>query len=136
MAHEVPALPYDFSALEPHIDAKTMEIHHDKHHAAYASKLNAALEGNADLASKSIEELVTNVASLPDNVRGAVRNNGGGHFNHSMFWNSMKPGGGGTPDGGWNEKSLDLDTNLHTLVEVITDEGITGIDINACIFIS
>lgn len=99
MAFDVPALPYDFSALEPHIDAKTMEIHHDKHHAAYVSKLNAAIEGNADLASKSIEELVTNVGSLPDNVRGAVRNHGGGHFNHSMFWNNMKAGGGGTPSG-------------------------------------
>jgi superoxide dismutase, Fe-Mn family len=97
MAFEVPALPYDFGALEPHIDARTMEIHHDKHHAAYVSKLNAALEGHADLAAKSIEELMTGVATLPDSVRGAVRNNGGGHFNHSMFWNNMKPGGGGTP---------------------------------------
>jgi len=99
MAFEVPALPYDFGALEPHIDAKTMEIHHDKHHAAYVSKLNAALEGHADLAAKSIEELMTGVATLPDKVRGAVRNNGGGHYNHSMFWNNMKPGGGGTPSG-------------------------------------
>ncbi len=99
MGFEVPALPYDFGALEPHIDAKTMEIHHDKHHAAYAAKLNAALEGNAELSGKSIDELVTNVATLPDSVRGAVRNHGGGHFNHSMFWQNIEPGGVGTPEG-------------------------------------
>lgn len=99
MAHELPALPYAFNALEPHIDAKTMEIHHDKHHAAYVSKLNAAIEGQSDLASKSIEELVAGVASLPDKVRTAVRNNGGGHLNHSMFWNNISPNGGGTPGG-------------------------------------
>jgi len=99
MAFELPALPYDFGALEPHIDARTMEIHHDKHHAGYVSKLNAALEGNADLSSKRIEDLLANVATLPDNVRAAVRNNGGGHFNHSMFWNNMTPKGGGAPGG-------------------------------------
>ena len=99
MAHELPALPYAFNALEPHIDAQTMEIHHDKHHAAYVSKLNAAIEGQSDLASKSIEELVAGVASLPDKVRTAVRNNGGGHLNHSMFWNNISPDGGGTPNG-------------------------------------
>lgn len=99
MAFEVPALPYDFGALEPHIDAKTMEIHHDKHHAAYVSKLNAAIEGSADLASTSIEELVTNVGTLPDKIRGAVRNNGGGHINHAMFWYNMSPDGGGKPSG-------------------------------------
>ncbi len=99
MAHELPPLPYDFSALEPHIDAKTMEIHHDKHHAAYINKLNAALEGHPDLQSKSVEELLKGLSSLPDSVRGAVNNHGGGHLNHSIFWNNMSPNGGGAPGG-------------------------------------
>ncbi len=99
MAHTVPSLPYAFDALEPHIDAKTMEIHHDKHHAAYVSKLNAALEGHPDLAAKSVEELLTGLDTLPDSVRGAVNNHGGGHLNHSIFWNNMSPQGGGDPSG-------------------------------------
>jgi Fe-Mn family superoxide dismutase len=99
MAHQVPDLPYAFDALEPHIDARTMEIHHDKHHAAYVSKLNGALEGHADLQSKSVEELLTGLSALPDSVRGAVNNHGGGHLNHTIFWNNMCPNGGGAPDG-------------------------------------
>ena len=99
MAHEVPALPYDYNALEPHIDEQTMRIHHDKHHAAYVSKLNAALEGHPDLADKSIEDLVSDLASVPEAIRGAVRNNGGGHANHSLFWQVMGPAGGGEPTG-------------------------------------
>ena len=99
MAHSVPALPYAFDALEPHIDARTMEIHHDKHHAAYVNKLNAALEQHADLQSKSLEELLTGLTSLPDSVRGAVNNHGGGHLNHSIFWSNMSPDGGGAPSG-------------------------------------
>ncbi len=99
MAHEVPALPYDYNALEPHIDEQTMRIHHDKHHAAYVSKLNAALEGHPDLADKSIEDLVGDLASVPEAIRGAVRNNGGGHANHSLFWQVMGPAGGGEPTG-------------------------------------
>ncbi|PQO35009.1 superoxide dismutase [Bremerella cremea] len=98
MAYELPALPYAYDALEPHIDARTMEIHHTKHHQAYITKVNAAIEGT-DLESKSIEELVTGINSVPENIRGAVRNNGGGHANHSLFWTIMKPGGGGTPSG-------------------------------------
>ncbi len=98
MAYSVPALPYAFDALEPHIDAKTMEIHHDKHHAAYVSKLNAALEGKG-LPEHSIEDLCANLASLPEDIRGAVRNNGGGHANHSLFWTIMSPNGGGSPTG-------------------------------------
>ena len=86
MAFTLPDLPYGFDALEPHIDAQTMEIHHDKHHNAYVTKLNAALEGKADLESKSIEEIMANVSSIPEDIRGAVRNNGGGHYNHSLFW--------------------------------------------------
>ena len=99
MAHELPSLPYAFDALEPHIDARTMEIHHDKHHAAYVNNLNKAIEGNADLESMSITELVADLGKGPENIRAALRNNGGGHFNHSLFWKVMKPGGGGEPTG-------------------------------------
>lgn len=99
MAHELAPLPYAFNALEPHIDARTMEIHHDKHHATYVSKLNAALEGHADLQSKGLEELLSGLSSLPDSVRNAVNNHGGGHLNHTIFWNNMSPDGGGSPDG-------------------------------------
>jgi len=99
MAHTIPDLSYGFDALEPHIDAQTMEIHHDKHHAAYVSKLNAALEGSADLESKSIDELIANLSAVPENIRGAVRNNGGGHYNHSLFWNVIGPNAGGDPAG-------------------------------------
>lgn len=99
MAHSVTPLPYAFDALEPHIDAKTMEIHHGKHHAAYVNKLNAALENHADLQSKSVEELLSDMGSLPDSVRGAINNHGGGHLNHTIFWNNMSPQGGGSPAG-------------------------------------
>jgi len=99
MAHTLPDLPYAFDALEPNIDAQTMEIHHDKHHAAYISKLNAAIEGNADLESKSIDELISNLSAVPDDIQGAVRNNGGGHYNHSLFWNVIGPNAGGDPTG-------------------------------------
>jgi Fe-Mn family superoxide dismutase len=99
MAFELPPLPYGFDALEPHIDARTMEIHHGKHHNAYVTKLNAALEGHADLTSKSIDDLVTDVDSLPDSIRQAVINNGGGHWNHTLFWQVMSPNGGGQPNG-------------------------------------
>jgi len=92
--HQLPALPYAFNALEPHIDARTMEIHHDKHHAAYIANLNKALEGHADLQAKSVDDLLRNLASLPESIRGAVRNNGGGHANHTMFWEIMGPQGG------------------------------------------
>ena len=99
MAHTLPDLPYAFDVLEPNIDAQTMEIHHDKHHAAYISKLNAAIEGNADLESKTIDELISNLSAVPEDIRGAVRNNGGGHYNHSLFWNVIGPNAGGEPTG-------------------------------------
>ena len=99
MAHKVPDLPYDYNALEPYIDEKTMRIHHDLHHGGYVSKLNAALEGHAALQSKSIEALLRDLSSVPDNIRTAVRNNGGGHYNHSIFWPTMSPNGGGKPAG-------------------------------------
>ena len=99
MSYELPALPYDYNALEPHIDAQTMEIHHTKHHQTYITKLNGALEGHPDLASKSVDDLIADLASIPENIRGAVRNNGGGHANHSMVWQGMGPNGGGVPNG-------------------------------------
>ena len=98
MAFEVPALPYAYDALEPHIDVTTMQIHHDKHHQAYVDKLNAAVEGT-DASDSSIEELISGLSSLPAEIQGPVRNNGGGHLNHSLFWESMSPDGGGAPDG-------------------------------------
>src|SRR4051794_6762926 len=98
MAYEVPPLPYDYGALEPHIDEQTMRLHHDKHHQAYVDKANGALSGT-DLDGKPIEEVVRNLDAVPDDKRGVVRNNGGGHLNHSLFWESMSPDGGGAPDG-------------------------------------
>ena len=97
--YTLPPLPYAFDALEPHVDARTMEIHHDKHHAAYVNNLNAALKDHASFQGLPIEQLISKLSSLPEAVRTAVRNNGGGHANHSMFWNLMKPGGGGAPTG-------------------------------------
>jgi len=99
VAFTVPPLPYPFDALEPHIDARTMEIHHDKHHGAYVTNLNKALDGHADLQAKSIDDLLKGLDSVPENIRAAVRNNGGGHWNHSLFWTLMKKGGGGEPKG-------------------------------------
>jgi Fe-Mn family superoxide dismutase len=99
MAFTLPPLPYDFSALEPHIDAKTMEIHHGKHHQTYVNNLNAAIEKAPELASKSIDDLMRNVNTLPEAVRTPIRNNGGGHWNHSMFWQIMAPKAGGEPGG-------------------------------------
>lgn len=99
MAYELPPLPYDYSALEPHIDTQTMQLHHDKHHAAYVNNLNAALQNNSEFASLQIHELVRRLNDVPENIRAAVRNNGGGHANHSMFWKIMTPNGGGEPTG-------------------------------------
>jgi superoxide dismutase, Fe-Mn family len=98
MSYSLPDLPYDFAALEPHIDARTMEIHHDKHHAAYIAKTNAALEGT-EFAELPIEEVIANLDALPADKKGAVQNNGGGHANHSLFWTVLSPEGGGGPTG-------------------------------------
>jgi superoxide dismutase, Fe-Mn family len=95
----LPPLPYAFDALEPYIDAKTMEIHHDKHHGAYVTNLNKAIEGNTELQRFTVDELIAQIDRVPENIRTAVRNNGGGHSNHSMFWTIMKKGGGGEPKG-------------------------------------
>jgi superoxide dismutase, Fe-Mn family len=99
MAHELPALPYPANALEPHIDEQTMNIHHDRHHNTYVTNLNAALESAPDLQNKSVEELISNLDAVPEGIRTAVRNNGGGHANHSLFWKAIGPGGGGAPTG-------------------------------------
>ncbi|NJL28075.1 MAG: superoxide dismutase [Thermoanaerobaculia bacterium] len=97
--HELPALPYAFDALEPHVDTQTMQIHHGKHHAAYVANLNKALEAHPDLAAKKVEDLIADLDAVPEPIRAAVRNNGGGHANHSLFWQIMGPGEGGEPSG-------------------------------------
>jgi Fe-Mn family superoxide dismutase len=99
MSHQLPPLPYDFAALEPHIDTQTMQIHHGKHHAAYVNNLNAALEKHPNLQGKSAEDLIRGLSTVPEDIRTAVRNNGGGHVNHAMFWQIMGPGKGGAPTG-------------------------------------
>jgi Fe-Mn family superoxide dismutase len=102
MTHQLPNLPYSVEALEPHFDARTMEIHHGKHHQTYINNLNAALDGNSELAEKSVDELISDLSILPEGIRNAVRNNGGGHSNHSFFWNVLSPSGGGLPSGALN----------------------------------
>ena len=104
MAHEVPALPYDYAALEPHIDEATMKLHHDKHHQAYVTNLNAAIEKHPELGTHTPEELLKNLDTLPEDVKGPIRNNGGGHVNHTMFWTIMGPNGGGEPTGAIGEQ--------------------------------
>jgi Fe-Mn family superoxide dismutase len=99
MAYQLPPLPYPFDALEPTIDARTMEIHHDRHHGAYVTNVNNAIAGHSDLEAMSVEDLLRNIDKVPEDIRTAVRNNGGGHANHSMFWQIMKKGGGGAPSG-------------------------------------
>ena len=124
MAHELPPLPYDYAALEPVIDTQTMKLHHDMHHAAYVKNLNAALEKHPELASKSAEDLVKNLSTVPEDIRGAVRNNGGGHVNHSMFWNIMKPQGGGAPSGKLADAIKNTFGNVKGLQEKINDAGL------------
>jgi Fe-Mn family superoxide dismutase len=106
MAFELPSLPYSYDALEPNIDARTMEIHHGKHHAGYTNNLNAALEKHPSLAGKAITALLSDLNAIPEDIRGAVRNNGGGYYNHDLFWKMMKPGGGGAPTGKVGEAIL------------------------------
>ena len=99
MAYSLPQLPYEYDAMEPHIDKETMNIHHTKHHNTYVTNLNAALEGQEELSAKSLEDLLANIDSVPENIRTAVRNNGGGHANHTLFWEILSPNGGGQPEG-------------------------------------
>ena len=124
MAHSLPPLPYDAAALEPHIDAQTMQIHHGKHHAAYVNNLNAALEKHADLQSKSAEDLIKNLSDVPEDVRTAVRNNGGGHVNHTMFWQIMGPGKGGAPTGAIAEAINGAFGSFDTFKEQMNKGGV------------
>ena len=124
MAHAVPPLPYDYNALEPHIDEQTMRIHHDKHHAAYVNNLNAALEKHPGLQSKSVEDLVRGINTVPEDIRTAVRNNGGGHLNHTMFWEIMGPGKGGEPMGGVADAIKSSFGDFETFKTQMNDAGV------------
>jgi superoxide dismutase, Fe-Mn family len=119
----LPPLPYDYAALEPTIDTQTMQIHHDKHHAAYVNNLNAALKEHPDLQSKSIEELLKGINSVPEAIRTAVRNNGGGHANHTMFWEIMRPGGGPQPTGALAEAIQSAFGGVDALKQQVNDAG-------------
>ena len=123
MPYSVPDLQYPFDALEPHIDAKTMEIHHDKHHGAYVDKLNAALDGTQWM-DQPIEEVLANLDAIPDDKRAAVRNNGGGHANHTLFWEIMGPDGGGAPEGDLAAAIDDAFGGLDELKQQISDAGV------------
>jgi superoxide dismutase, Fe-Mn family len=123
MAFEVPPLPYDYGALEPTIDAETMHLHHDKHHQAYVTALNTAVEGT-EWADKPIEEILKNLSSLPDDKRTAVRNQGGGHYNHSLFWEWMSPDGGGQPDGALAEAVNSAFGSFDDLKAKVKDAGV------------
>ncbi|MCX7718701.1 MAG: superoxide dismutase [Candidatus Sumerlaeaceae bacterium] len=124
MPFTLPPLPYAANALEPHIDEQTMTIHHGKHHAAYVNNLNAALEGKAELEGKTLEELITNLDAVPEAIRTAVRNNGGGHYNHSMFWEIMTPGGPKEPSGALADAINAAFGNLETLKTQFNDAGV------------
>ncbi len=125
MSFELPSLPYDFSALEPTIDTQTMQIHHDKHHAAYVTNLNKALEGAPELAGKSIDEIVANLNAVPEKIRQAVINNGGGHYNHTLFWEIMGPKGGGEPKGDLAKAIEAAFGNYEGLREKVNTAGMT-----------
>jgi superoxide dismutase, Fe-Mn family len=124
MAHEVPPLPYDYNALEPHIDEQTMRLHHDKHHQAYVDNLNAALDGT-DWADKPVEDVLQNLDSLPEDKRMPVRNNGGGHWNHTFFWQLMSPDGGGEPADGALKDAIDQAFgDLDTMKQQVNEAGV------------
>lgn len=124
MAFEVPALPYAYDALEPHIDEQTMHLHHDKHHQTYVTNLNAAIEKHPELSGKSPEELLKDLGSIPEDIKAAVRNNGGGHVNHTMFWEIMGPGGGGAPTGALAEAITTTFGSLDALKAAVNDAGV------------
>ena len=125
MAYELPQLPYAYDALEPHIDKETMNIHHTKHHNTYITNVNAALEGQDDLLSKSVEELVSNLDAVPEAARTAVRNNGGGYANHSLFWTILSPNGGGAPSGELADKINSKFGSFETFKEEFAKAGTT-----------
>jgi Fe-Mn family superoxide dismutase len=124
MAFTLPPLPYDYSALEPHIDTETMQIHHDKHHAAYVNNLNAALESHPNIASQSIEDILRNINDVPEAVRQAVINNGGGHANHTLFWEIMGPNGGGEPSGALGEAIAKAFGSFADFKAKVNDAGV------------
>jgi Fe-Mn family superoxide dismutase len=124
MAFTLPPLPYDYSALEPHIDTQTMQIHHDKHHAAYVNNLNAAIEGQSALQNATIEEILSNINDVPESIRQAVINNGGGHANHTMFWEIMGPNGGGAPSGALAEAINKAFGDFDSLKAKVNDAGV------------
>ena len=124
MAFEVPPLPYAYNALEPHIDEQTMHLHHDKHHQAYVTNLNAAIEKHPELSGKSPEELLKDLNGIPEDIKAAVRNNGGGHVNHTMFWEIMGPGGGGAPTGALAEAINTTFGSLDALKAAVNDAGV------------
>ena len=124
MPHQLPPLPYDPAALEPHIDAQTMQIHHGKHHAAYVNNLNAALEKHPQLQNRDTESLIRDLSALPEDIRTAVRNNGGGHVNHTMFWQIMGPGGGGAPSGALGDAIKSAFDSFDAFKEQLTKAGV------------
>src|ERR1700693_6404938 len=123
MPVQLTPLPYDYNALEPHIDEQTMRIHHDRHHQTYVNNLNAAIEKHPELASKSAEELIKNLSAVPEDIRTAVRNNGGGHVNHSMFWDLMGPGGGGAPTGRIADAIVSTFGDFELFKKAFNEEG-------------
>jgi len=125
MAYELPPLPYAKDALEPYIDAMTMEIHHDKHHGAYVTNVNKAIAGKADLEQKSVEDLIGNLEAVPPDIRNAVRNNGGGHANHSMFWKLLAPKAGGAPGGALAEEIAKTFGSFESFKEKFEAAGLT-----------
>ena len=125
MSHQLPNLSYSVDALEPHIDARTMEIHHGKHHQTYINNLNAALESNSDLSSKSVDDLISDLSQVPEDIRGAVRNNGGGHSNHSFFWQVISPSGGGIPIGSLNDAITSAFGSFDAFKDAFTKAALT-----------
>ena len=125
MAYTLPQLPYALDALEPHIDAKTMEIHHGKHHNAYVTNLNTAIQGKADLESKKLEDLISHISAVPADIRNVVRNNGGGHYNHSLFWTLLSAKGGGAPKGELAEAIKNDFGSFDAFKEQFTKAGVT-----------
>ncbi|NOK60348.1 MAG: superoxide dismutase [Chloroflexi bacterium AL-W] len=124
MTFTLSSLPFDFAALEPHIDAQTMQIHHGKHHAAYVNNLNAALEGHANLQNQTIEDILRNINDVPEGIRMAVRNNGGGHANHTLFWSIMGPNGGGEPTGALAQAINSTFGDFNTFKQQMVDAGV------------
>ena len=125
MSHQLPNLSYSVDALEPHIDARTMEIHHGKHHQTYINNLNAALESNPDLSSISVDDLISDLSQVPEDIRGAVRNNGGGHSNHSFFWQVISPSGGGIPIGSLNDAITSAFGSFDAFKDAFTKAALT-----------